>query len=143
MDSKAVPTLRQRSFHLTRQRRLVLDILNEHPGHLDASMIFREAKMRDERISLATVYRSLTLLKEAGLIEENRLGEDHGHFEAIQESQHYHFACIRCGRVIEFESPAVDEVAQALRQQHGLLITEMQLHLRGVCPDCQDRPTLA
>jgi Fe2+ or Zn2+ uptake regulation protein len=130
---------RLRGSRLTRQRRLVLDILKENPGHLDAGMIYQEAKKRDVRISLATVYRSLALLKAAGLVAENRLGEDHAHFEPLQEPQHYHFTCRGCGKVIEFEAAGIAAVVQELCEREGLQVSEIHFRLRGCCPDCQAR----
>ncbi len=66
---------------LTRQRKLVLDVVSDSQEHLDAETIYQLARERDENISLATVYRSLAYLKATGLIQEHNLGEDHGHFE--------------------------------------------------------------
>lgn len=124
--------------HLTRQRRLVLEILEQLPGHLDAAMIFQEAKKRNDRISLATVYRSLAYLKAAGLVEENPLGEDHRHFEAAQGRHHYHFTCLGCGKVVEFEAAGIPAVTQELSRRENLLVTEAYFNLRGYCPDCQE-----
>lgn len=126
---------------LTRQRRLVLQILEESQEHLDAESLYLRAKARDPHIGLATVYRSLALLKEAGLVEEHPLGEDHGHFETIQESPHYHFTCARCGRVIELSAPQVTQKIQELCAQQGLRAGEIHLHIRGVCSGCQGTET--
>jgi Fe2+ or Zn2+ uptake regulation protein len=128
---------RNRSSYLTRQRRLVLNILKEVPGHPDAGAIFQEAKKRDDRISLATVYRCLSFLKATGLVEENRLGEDHGHFEAAQKPHHYHFTCIGCGKIVEFEAAGIPELVQDLSRRENLQVTEAHFDLRGYCPDCQ------
>jgi Fe2+ or Zn2+ uptake regulation protein/Fe2+ transport system protein FeoA len=131
-----INSLRNQGQHLTRQRMLVLEILNTFPGHPDAGMIFLEAKKRDDRISLATVYRSLAWLKEAGLIEENHLGEGHGHFEATQQ-HHYHFACETCGKVIEFDAAAMPEMVQSISGQLGIQVTEVFFDLHGYCPECR------
>ncbi len=136
-DSELNQTLHDQGRHLTWQRQLVMDILKEYPGHPDAGMIFQEAKKRDDRISLATVYRTLSLLKTAGLVEENHLGEDHGHFETIQNHHHYHFTCKGCGKVIEFEAPEIHQVAQTISEREKLRITGIQYDLQGYCPDCQ------
>ncbi len=122
---------------LTRQRRLVMEVLEESDEHLDAETLHDRAKARDANISLATVYRTLALLKNVGLVEEHRLGEDHAHFEAVQEDPHYHFTCLRCGRVIEFDAPQVMEVMQELRERYGLCITDVHLFLSGYCARCQ------
>lgn len=134
-----------RGRRMTRQRRLVLNILNESQEHLDAVTLYSLARARDPKISLATIYRSLAILKEAGLVQEHRLGQDHAHFETTQASPHYHFTCIKCGRVVEFETPLVMEAARKLCQSQGLQVLDVQLHFSGFCtqcvegsPDCSD-----
>jgi Fe2+ or Zn2+ uptake regulation protein len=122
---------------LTRQRKLVLEILEESQEHLDAESIYAQAKARDVNISLATVYRTLTLLKETGLVQEHRLGEDHGHFETTQPTPHYHFTCLKCGKVVEFEAPQVREAARKLCESEGLQITDMHLLFSGYCKECR------
>ncbi|HEC34036.1 MAG TPA: transcriptional repressor, partial [Chloroflexi bacterium] len=87
---------------------------------------------------LATVYRTLALLKEAGLVEEHRLGEDHAHFEAVRETPHYHFTCLECGRVVEFDAPQVMEVVRVLSEREELQVTDVHLFLGGYCARCQE-----
>jgi Fe2+ or Zn2+ uptake regulation protein len=122
---------------MTRQRRLVLEVLEESEEHLDAEALYDRAKARDPNISLPTVYRTLTLLKEIGLVEEHQLGEDHAHFEAVREVPHYHFTCRECGRVIEFDAPQVVQLARELSEQEELQITDVHLLLSGYCGQCQ------
>lgn len=126
-----------RGLRATRQRQLVLDVLQQNPGHLDAEAIHDEVKAIDPRISLATVYRTLALLKSLGLVAEHSLGEDHGHFEAAPTAPHYHFTCIKCKRVIEFEAAAVKEIVHGLSEQEGLQVTESHLTLSGYCRECR------
>lgn len=128
--------IRGRGCRLTHQRRLVLEIIENNPGHLQADTIFQLAKSRDQSISLATVYRALALFKEIGLVREDRLGEDHSHFEPAQANPHYHFTCKKCGRVIEFEAPQIADLAIRLRQERSLLVTEVQFLLSGYCDQC-------
>ncbi len=132
-------TLHSQGFNVTRQRKLVLEILKQSQNHLDAGAIFLEAKQKDDRISLATVYRTLDLLKKAGLVEENNLGEDHGHFEATQELQHFHFTCIHCGKVIELQAGEIQDAVRKTGDLQGLKVIDIQLFLRGYCPDCQTK----
>src|SRR5512136_1003859 len=98
--------------HLTRQRRLVLDLLRDSKGHLDADSVYRKARARNSKISLATVYRTLALLRDARLVQERRLGENHSHFEPTGGPLHHHFTCLRCGRVVEFPAPQVSNAAK-------------------------------
>jgi Fur family peroxide stress response transcriptional regulator len=121
---------------LTRQRRLVLEALQQSREHLDASELYQLVRIRDPKISLATVYRTLALLKEMGLVSEQRLGEEHGHFEMVPQTPHYHFTCRHCGRVIEFELPNLAEALQRMADQQGLCIQSVQLAISGLCDSC-------
>lgn len=138
VDKNYADQIRSSGHRLTRQRMLVLEILQESQEHLDADMIYDRAKARDPNISLATIYRSLGMLKEMRLVQEHRLGENHGHFETTQSAPHYHFTCLKCGRVVEFESPQVMKAARKLCGSKGLQVTEVHLHLSGYCLECQE-----
>jgi Fe2+ or Zn2+ uptake regulation protein len=135
---KLAQAVRSQGWKLTRPRRLILEILESSRGHPDAEMIFAKARERDRRISLATVYRTLALLKKLGLAEEHDLGEDHGHFEAVDKTKpHFHFTCAKCGKVVEFESPEVMRMVKSLCQRKGLSVSEVHLRLSGYCPQCR------
>ena len=84
------------------------------------------------------MYRTLAVLREIGLVEEHRLGEDHGHYEAVREEPHYHFACLRCGKVIEFDTPLVSQIKQDLSEQEGVRVTSAHLHVSGYCVQCRE-----
>jgi Fur family peroxide stress response transcriptional regulator len=130
--------LRAAGRRLTPQRRLILQVLEESDLHLDAEALYDRVKARDPDVSLATVYRTLAVLREMGLVEEHRLGEDHGHYEAVHQEPHYHFSCLRCGKVIEFDTPLVAQVEQALCEQEGVCVTSIHLHVSGYCAQCRD-----
>ena len=138
-EKRMAEALRSSGYRLTRQRRLLLEVLEESQEHLDAESLHDRAKARDPNVSLATVYRTLGVLKEAGLVEEHRLGEEHAHFEAVQETPHYHFTCLRCGRVTEFDAPQVAHVVQELSGREGVHVAEVHLFLSGYCAECQRR----
>jgi Fe2+ or Zn2+ uptake regulation protein len=122
---------------VTRQRQLVLQVLQENPGHLEVEMVYALAKASDPNISLATVYRTLAVLKEMGLVKDHALGENHAHFEAAPETPHYHFTCLKCGRVVEFDAPQVKQVVHTLSRREGLQVTDVHLFLRGYCAKCR------
>ena len=122
---------------LTSQRRLILEVLRESDEHLDAEMLYDRVKARDDDIGLATVYRTLAVLKDMGLVEEHRLGEEHGHYEAVGEGPHYHFTCLVCGKVIEFDTPLVAQVQRELSERERVSIIGTHLHLSGYCAECQ------
>lgn len=129
---------REAGRRLTSQRRLILDVLKESDEHLEADAVHDRAKKRAPSLSLATVYRTLALLKEMELVEEHRLGEGHSHYEAVQEEPHYHFTCQCCGKVIEFDTLLVAEIKRELCERKGIQITKAHLHLTGYCRDCQN-----
>lgn len=122
---------------VTRQRQLVMQVLQDNPGHLEVDEVYTLAKVRDPKISLATVYRALGVLKDMGLVKDHTLGEDHVHFEVAPDKPHYHFTCLKCGQVIEFDAPQVMRVAQALTEREGLQVTEVHLFLSGYCAKCR------
>jgi Fe2+ or Zn2+ uptake regulation protein len=122
---------------VTRQRRIVLRALEESDGHLDAEALHDRARVHDPDVSLATVYRTLAVLKEMGLVEEHRLGEEHSHYEPVRDEPHYHFTCRHCGRVIEFETPLVERIRKELSDKKGVSVLAAHLHVSGYCSDCR------
>jgi Fur family ferric uptake transcriptional regulator len=124
---------------LTPQRRLVLLTLEASDQHLDAEALYDRVRLRDPDISLATVYRSLRVLREMGLVEEHSLGEGHSHYEAPRSSPHFHFICRRCGDVIEFDTPLVEQAAAELARQLGVRVTSAHLRLGGTCQPCRSQ----
>ena len=121
----------------TNQRRLILDILRQAGGHLDADEIYRLAKEKEPRLSLSTVYRSLRLFKELGLVEERHFGGEHHHYEAKGEREHHHLVCLGCGLVVEFECPFTESMKEGVRQQSGFEVIGTDVHMVGYCERCR------
>ena len=122
---------------LTAQRQLVLAVLEESDGHLDVEAIHDRVKAQDSKVSLATVYRTLAVLGELGLVEQDRLGEDHGHYEAVRSGRNYHFTCLRCGAVTESGTDSVVRIASEVAGRCGVQVTQARLHLGGYCAACR------
>jgi Fur family ferric uptake transcriptional regulator len=125
---------------LTSQRRLLLEVLAECEDHLDAEAIYDLARERDPNISLATVYRTLKMLKEAGMVQERHLdreGQKH-HYEMAAKA-HYHFTCLECGQVIEFESSLIERAGDDLAEELQVEVVHTRVHLDGYCPDCKQK----
>jgi len=123
---------------ITAQRQLLLDLLREADGHLDARDLYRRAIERDLRISLATVYRNLRLFKEIGLVGEIRLDDVHCYWEIRRGSEHYHLVCTTCGEVIEFESPLVGKLVAEVEANCGCRAEKAVLHFEGRCTRCKE-----
>jgi Fur family peroxide stress response transcriptional regulator len=121
---------------VTAQRQLLLDIIREARGHLDAKEVYRRAVDRDRRISLATVYRNLRLFKELRLVDEIRLDELHCFYEIRPSTEHYHLVCTACGRVIEFESPLIGRLVAEVERNCGFRVGRAVLRFEGCCQGC-------
>ena len=121
---------------LTSQRRLLLELLQDTGSHIDAKELYRLASDRDQSISLATVYRSLILFERLGLVEERRLNKSRRSYEIRQTSEHQHLICRVCGKVIEFQSPVLEEAVRSILQDNGFNISQASLYLEGYCDGC-------
>ena len=121
---------------LTPQRQLLLRLIRRVGGHISAKELFRRASRKNESISLATVYRSLRLFKELGLIEERRLGEVYCYYELKKPTDHQHLVCRGCGKVIEFDSPLIHKLVEKLQHDHGFNLTKIELYMEGYCQQC-------
>lgn len=137
LSERLEDVLRASGRRLTPQRRLILEVLAESDAHLSATTLYDRVRKRDPNISLATVYRTLTVLKEMGLVEEHHLGQGQGLYEAIREEPHYHFTCLQCGKVIEFDTRLVGRIEQELDEQEGIGVTRIHLHVSGYCAQCR------
>src|SRR2546427_13076774 len=109
-------SLKERGVRLTRQRQILLELIDKTGEHLDAERLYQMAKEKDPKLNRVTVYRTLKLLKEGGLVDELDLahfdGEKH-YYETKLKQEHAHIICLRCGRVEEF----FGEPLQAVRGQ--------------------------
>lgn len=122
---------------ITSQRRLLLDILNNAEGHLDADELYRRAKICEPHISLSTVYRTLKLFKELGMVQERHFTEEHHHYEVKPTAEHYHLICLGCGMVTEFESPQIRKIAGVIGGGKGFEVTGSEMYVEGYCPNCR------
>jgi len=132
-------TIQMQGHFQTAQRRLLLELIRDSEGHLDAKELYQRARARDESIGPATVYRSLNLFKQLGLVDEMRLGKLHCYYEIKQSPQHQHLLCQGCGKVIEFQNPYFNKLIKAVQREHGFKITKAELYLEGYCPNCEEK----
>jgi Fe2+ or Zn2+ uptake regulation protein len=124
---------------LTNQRRLLLELLRDAEGHIDAKELYRRASARDDSISPATVYRTLNLFKELRLVDEMRLGKIRCFYEIKQSREHQHLVCKGCGKVMEIQNPHFQSLVKSVRREHGFKVTKAELYLEGYCPECEDK----
>lgn len=132
--------LAARSIRLTRQRRVVLQVMDNAPRHMDAGEILIRAQKIDPRITRVTVYRTLDLLKHHGLIDELDLLHLRGHrhyYESHGPRDHIHIACLRCGKVREFESELYEQLKQQIEQDCEMNVTVARTEIGGYCKSCR------
>jgi len=136
-------SLHDRGQRLTAQRQRVLELFEQlgEGSHLSAEEVHQRLRRGEERISLATVYRSLRLLSSMGLLQELELAEGGRRFEVsgAAHRDHHHLVCVRCGRTEEFESAAVLQAGDAAANGHGFRLLECVLNVRALCPSCLSR----
>lgn len=121
----------------TKQRNLIVRTFLESMGHISAEELYRRVKRRDPRIGLVTVYRTLRLLREAGLAEERQFGEGHALFEVGSRGHHDHLICTRCGKIVEFANDAIEALQEEVAKQYGFTILAHKHELYGLCTTCQ------
>jgi Fur family ferric uptake transcriptional regulator len=133
-------SLRQRGVRLTRQRRLLLDLIDNSGLHLDADTLYQMAKEKDPKLNRVTVYRTLKLLKQGGLVDELDLAhfesEKH-YYETRLKQEHAHIICLRCGRVEEFFGEQLQAVRGQVQSQFGFEIAFARTEIGGYCSHCQ------
>ena len=133
-------SLRQRGVRLTRQRRLLLDLIDQSGLHLDAESLFQMAKEKDAKLNRVTVYRTLKLLKEGGLVDELDLAHfegDQHYYETRMKQEHAHIICLRCGRVEEFFGEELQHLRAQVSSQFGFEIVFARTEVGGYCSHCQ------
>ena len=130
-------TLNVPGLRVTSQRALILEIIRRGKGHMDADEVYRQAREKQPRLSLSTVYRTLQRLKKLGLIEELHFDEEHHHYEAKPSSEHHHLLCLGCGKVVEFRSPLSRYIKRNVPEAKDFEITDTELRMTGFCSKCR------
>jgi Fur family peroxide stress response transcriptional regulator len=122
-------------FKHSRQRDAILDILRGTSSHPAANWIYQQAKSEFPALSLGTVYRNLTILKQQGLVNEVNSGNRFRRFDA-NVKPHCHVVCCECGKIIDIEMPGGLEVMKFAAKRLGFTIHSHEIEFRGVCRDC-------
>lgn len=133
--------LNQRGYRLTSQRQMILHIFQTLPQgrHLSAEDLHTILKQKKERTSISTVYRTLHLMAQMGLLRELELAEDHKHYELNRPfpEQHHHIVCVQCNQTVEFKNDFIAQIGAKQAEAAGYYLLDCQLTLYVVCPQCQ------
>lgn len=130
--------LERKGMRLTPERQAIMtEVFAEHE-HFDVEGLIMRLRQKGSRTSRASVYRTLALLVESGLVQEVFFEEGHMHYEHIYGHDHHcHLRCLGCRKIIEFRHPVVEATEQEIGTAHGFTVTGHRLEIFGLCPECQ------
>jgi Fur family transcriptional regulator, ferric uptake regulator len=133
-------SLKKKGVRLTRQRQILLELIDHSGQHLDAEGLYQLAKERDPKLNRVTVYRTLKMLKEGGLVDELDLmhftGDAH-FYETRLKQEHAHVICLRCGKVEEFFGEPLQRLKNRIEAHFGFQVVLARTEVGGFCSHCQ------
>ena len=135
--NEMIVELRQRDHPLTPQRMAILKILAAGEGHPSVEQIYEQVKVDFPMTSLATVYKTVTLLKEIGQVLELGFGNDSNRYDGNKPYPHPHLICTQCRKIFDPDVSGLGDLSQQVAQMTGFQITGHRLDFYGVCPQCQ------
>lgn len=132
--------LREQRLPVTHPRDLIAELVFRSDGHESAGTIAAQLRARGERVGTATIYRTLDLLVQSGLVRANEFGEGFRRFErAAGKEHHEHLVCVRCGRVVEFANERLERMLPVIADEHGFRHERHRVEVFGTCRQCLQR----
>jgi Fur family transcriptional regulator, ferric uptake regulator len=122
----------QKGMRMTEQRRVIARVLSVAADHPDVEEIHRRAAEIDANISIATVYRTMRLFEESGVVERHDFQDGRARYEEATEDHHDHLIDLRSGEVIEFVNEEIEKLQQRIAEEHGYKLVDHRLELYGV-----------
>lgn len=122
---------------LTREREEIVRTINETEGHFNPQTLYEQLKVKGSKVSRASVYRTIPILVEHGLIAEVEKTEKHAHYERVLGKGHHdHLICLACGRTTEIYSPTLEMLQEEICQREGFKGVRHTLEIMGYCKEC-------
>ena len=134
---KMIRLLKKKGCRLTPQRLAMLRILSKSAGHPSAEQIYEQIRADYPTTSLATIYKTLSLLKSMGEVLEVSFANVGSHYDGNKPYPHPHLICTQCGQILDPEFGALTGISREIAHQTGYKITHQQLNFFGLCPACQ------
>lgn len=130
--------LKSGSYRITPERFVILEAVMLFDGHFDADELFFQMKTNGQKVSRATVYNTLDLLQDCGLISKYRFGENHSRYEtAFGRPHHHHLICLECGDIIEFVNDRIEKIQTEVCDAKNFKPQTSTLQIFGICSKCQ------
>ncbi|MEW8955208.1 Fur family transcriptional regulator [Clostridium sp.] len=134
--------LKKKGYKLTPQRRAIVDTIIDNEGkHLTVEEIYDEVKKDCPEIGLATVYRTIVLLEELGIVYKLDLNDGCSRYELVHKDElhrHHHLICTKCGKVIEVEGDLLDNLEEKIEVQYKFKIKDHSVKFFGICEECEE-----
>jgi Fur family ferric uptake transcriptional regulator len=122
----------ERGLRITEQRRVIAKVLSESTDHPDVEKLHERATAIDPGISIATVYRTVRLFEEAGILDRHDFGDGRARYEAAPEAHHDHMIDVETGKVIEFVDPELEALQRQIADKLGFRLVDHRMELYGV-----------
>lgn len=129
----------EKGMPLTKKRKTIINIIEKGPGHMDAEDVYSQAKKVDPSIGIATVYRSLKMMRDFNVIDHHSFGQGHKHFESSTKSHHDHMVCTKCGKIKEFTDITLENLKRKVTNLHGFEMKTHRLEIYGLCTACRKK----
>jgi Fur family ferric uptake transcriptional regulator len=131
--------IKENKLKYTSQREAILKTLYENPRHFTSENLYLLVKEKypELNIGIATVYRTLSLLEENGIVSSISLGIQGKKFEIANKPHHDHLICTECGKIVEFENDEIEKLQEKIARVNGFELTSHLMQLYGVCQECQ------
>ena len=117
---------------MTEQRRVIARVLAESVDHPDVEELYRRCVAVDDKISISTVYRTVKLFEDAGIIARHDFRDGRSRYETVPEEHHDHLIDLKTGIVIEFRSPEIEALQERIAREHGFTLVDHRLELYGI-----------
>ncbi|WP_395390680.1 Fur family transcriptional regulator [Novosphingobium sp. BL-8A] len=131
----------ERGLRITEQRRVIARVLSESTDHPDVEKLHQRASALDPGISIATVYRTVRLFEEAGILDRHDFGDGRARYEAAPEAHHDHMIDVESGAVIEFVDPELEALQRQVAERLGFRLVDHRMELFGVRIEREDGET--
>ena len=130
-------TLSRLGYRLTPQRLMILEAVDGADSHISAEEIYTQIHARYPHMNISTIYRTLELLKELGLVTETDLGDGRVRYHSIKNGHHHHLVCQKCGQVFDIEEQLLSPLWSEIRQKHDFKVEMKHLAFFGLCVECR------
>lgn len=121
-----------RGMRMTEQRRVIARVLEQSADHPDVEELYRRSVKVDPNISISTVYRTVKLFEDTGIIERHDFRDGRSRYETVPDEHHDHLIDVKSGRVIEFQSEEIEALQERIAREHGFQLVDHRLELYGI-----------